>query len=69
MRLKLIEPVRELFKDEVRIKGRTLGIPDLFIDRHPFPGPGLGIRVLGEVSREKLTCCRESDAIFHSILT
>ena len=64
MRLKLIEPVRELFKDEVRIVGRTLGIPDLFIDRHPFPGPGLGIRVLGEVSREKLHILRESDAIF-----
>ena len=64
MRLKLIEPVRELFKDEVRIVGRALGIPDLFIDRHPFPGPGLGIRVLGEVSREKLHILRESDAIF-----
>ena len=64
MRLKLIEPVRELFKDEVRIVGRALGIPDLFIDRHPFPGPGLGIRVIGEVSREKLHILRESDAIF-----
>ena len=64
MRLKLIEPVRELFKDEVRIVGRALGIPDLFIDRHPFPGPGLGIRVLGEVNREKLHILRESDAIF-----
>ena len=64
MKLKLIEPVRELFKDEVRVVGRALGIPDHFIDRHPFPGPGLGIRVLGELSPKKLNILRESDAIF-----
>ena len=64
MKLELIEPVRELFKDEVRVVGRALGIPDHFIDRHPFPGPGLGIRVVGELSREKLHILRESDAIF-----
>ncbi|MDX1640694.1 MAG: glutamine-hydrolyzing GMP synthase [Balneolaceae bacterium] len=64
MHLDLIEPVRELFKDEVRSVGRELGIPDSFIGRHPFPGPGLGIRVLGELSKEKLDLLRESDAIF-----
>lgn len=64
MNLKLIEPMRELFKDEVRSVGRELGIPESFIKRHPFPGPGLGIRVLGELSREKLDLLREADAIF-----
>lgn len=64
MHLELIEPVRELFKDEVRSVGRELGIPDSFIGRHPFPGPGLGIRVLGELSKEKLDLLREADSIF-----
>ncbi|WP_234573007.1 glutamine-hydrolyzing GMP synthase [Rhodohalobacter sp. 614A] len=64
MHLDLIEPVRELFKDEVRSVGRELGIPDSFIGRHPFPGPGLGIRVLGELSKEKLDLLREADSIF-----
>lgn len=64
MKLDLIEPVRELFKDEVRNVGRTLGIPDHFIDRHPFPGPGLGIRVLGDLSKERLHLLREADYIF-----
>lgn len=64
MHLDLIEPVRELFKDEVRNVGRELGIPDSFIGRHPFPGPGLGIRVLGGLSEEKLNLLREADAIF-----
>jgi len=64
MKLDLIEPVRELFKDEVRNVGRTLGIPDHFIDRHPFPGPGLGIRVLGDLSKERLNLLREADYIF-----
>jgi len=64
MNLDLIEPVRELFKDEVRIVGKTLGIPDHFIGRHPFPGPGLGIRVLSPLSKEKLDLLREADAIF-----
>ncbi|MDC1067911.1 glutamine-hydrolyzing GMP synthase [Candidatus Kapabacteria bacterium] len=64
MNLKLIEPFRELFKDEVRNVGRKLGIPDWFIDRHPFPGPGLGIRILGDVSKEKADLLREADAIY-----
>lgn len=64
MKLELIEPVRELFKDEVREVGRTLGIPEHFISRHPFPGPGLGIRVLGELSKPRLDLLREADKIF-----
>lgn len=64
MKLDLIEPVRELFKDEVREVGRELGIPGHFISRHPFPGPGLGIRVLGELSKDRLDLLREADAIF-----
>lgn len=64
MKLSLIEPVRELFKDEVREVGRELGIPDHFISRHPFPGPGLGIRVIGELSKERLDLLREADKIF-----
>ena len=53
MKFKLLEPLRELFKDEVRKVGRELGIPDHMVDRHPFPGPGLGIRILGEVDKQK----------------
>lgn len=68
MNLKLIEPVRELFKDEVRRVGRELGIPEHFIGRHPFPGPGLGIRVLGPISEERLNLLREADDIFISAL-
>lgn len=64
MKLDLIEPVRELFKDEVRVVGRELGIPEHFIGRHPFPGPGLGIRVIGELSKERLDLLREADKIF-----
>ncbi|MEO6940519.1 MAG: glutamine-hydrolyzing GMP synthase [Candidatus Kapaibacterium sp.] len=64
MNLKLIEPLRELFKDEVRNVGRALGIPEHFIDRHPFPGPGLAIRVIGEITRPKLELLRSADAIF-----
>ena len=64
MNLKLLEPMRELFKDEVREVGTALGIPANFINRHPFPGPGLGIRVLGALSKEKLDLLREADAIF-----
>lgn len=63
MRLELVEPLRELFKDEVRKVGRALGLPDTLVGRHPFPGPGLGIRVLGEVTREKLAPLRAADAI------
>ncbi|HBQ59754.1 MAG TPA: GMP synthase (glutamine-hydrolyzing), partial [Balneolaceae bacterium] len=64
MKLDLIEPVRELFKDEVREVGKALGIPAHFIGRHPFPGPGLGIRVIGELNKERLDLLREADFIF-----
>jgi len=64
MNLKLVEPLRELFKDEVRVLGRELGMDDAFISRHPFPGPGLAIRVLGDVSKEKLDVLRKADAIY-----
>jgi GMP synthase (glutamine-hydrolysing) len=64
MGLKLVEPLRELFKDEVRALGRELGLPASFIGRHPFPGPGLAIRCPGEITREKLDILREADAVF-----
>jgi GMP synthase (glutamine-hydrolysing) len=64
MKLKLIEPFRELFKDEVRAVGAELGLPDDLIWRHPFPGPGLAVRVLGDVTPERLHLLREADAIF-----
>ena len=64
MGLKLVEPLRELFKDEVRALGRELGLPQSFIGRHPFPGPGLAIRCPGEITREKLEILRKADAIF-----
>jgi GMP synthase (glutamine-hydrolysing) len=64
MRFKLIEPLRELFKDEVRNVGRELGLPEAMIGRHPFPGPGLGIRVLGPVSPDALDVLRQADAIY-----
>jgi GMP synthase (glutamine-hydrolysing) len=64
MHLSLIEPLRMLFKDEVRRVGRELGIDELFIGRHPFPGPGLGIRILGAVSEEKVMMLQEADAIY-----
>ncbi|MFA6048861.1 MAG: glutamine-hydrolyzing GMP synthase [Candidatus Micrarchaeia archaeon] len=64
MSLRLIEPLRELYKDEVRQLGTKMGLPKELLWRHPFPGPGLAIRVVGEFSREKLEICREADAIF-----
>jgi len=64
MKLSLIEPFRELFKDEVRAVGRELGIPDWFVERHPFPGPGLAIRIPGSISAEKLSILRDADEIY-----
>ncbi|GMF05864.1 unnamed protein product [[Candida] boidinii] len=64
MKLKLIEPLRELFKDEVRHLGKLLGIPDELVWRHPFPGPGIAIRVLGEVTPAQVKIAREADYIF-----
>ncbi|WP_397543396.1 glutamine-hydrolyzing GMP synthase [Roseovarius salis] len=64
MGLKLVEPLRELFKDEVRALGRELGLPQGFIGRHPFPGPGLAIRCPGEITRDKLEILRKADAIY-----
>jgi GMP synthase (glutamine-hydrolysing) len=64
MHLKLVEPLRELFKDEVRRLGAAMGVPAILLGRHPFPGPGLAVRILGEVTRERLAVLREADAIF-----
>ena len=64
MNMKLIEPLRELFKDEVRELGRELGLPGAFVQRHPFPGPGLAIRIPGEVTKEKCDILRKADAIY-----
>lgn len=64
LKLKLLEPLQELFKDEVRVLGTKLGVPEDLVWRHPFPGPGLGIRVLEEVTEEKLELCRLADKIF-----
>jgi GMP synthase (glutamine-hydrolysing) len=64
MDLKLIEPLRELFKDEVRLIGKDLGIPDRILERHPFPGPGLGVRILGDITPEKVELLQKADRIF-----
>ncbi|MFZ4543621.1 MAG: glutamine-hydrolyzing GMP synthase [Saprospiraceae bacterium] len=64
LKLKIVEPLRMLFKDEVRRVGRAMGVPDNILKRHPFPGPGLGIRILGEVTPEKVRLLQEADAIY-----
>jgi GMP synthase (glutamine-hydrolysing) len=69
LQFELVEPLRELFKDEVRAIGRDLGLPELIVGRQPFPGPGLGIRIVGEVTRERLEILRAADAIVRAELT
>ncbi|RYY44742.1 MAG: glutamine-hydrolyzing GMP synthase, partial [Sphingomonadales bacterium] len=64
MNMQLVEPLRELFKDEVRALGRELGLPDVFVGRHPFPGPGLAIRIPGEVTKERCDILRKADAVY-----
>jgi GMP synthase (glutamine-hydrolysing) len=64
MKMQLVEPLRELFKDEVRVLGRELGLPEAFVGRHPFPGPGLAIRCPGEITPEKLGILRQADAVY-----
>jgi GMP synthase (glutamine-hydrolysing) len=64
MNMRLVEPLRELFKDEVRALGRALGLPETIVGRHPFPGPGLAIRIPGEVTREQVALLQKVDAIF-----
>ncbi len=64
MRMRLVEPLRELFKDEVRELGREIGLPERFVGRHPFPGPGLAVRILGEVTRERVAVLQQADRIY-----
>ncbi len=68
MKLKIVEPLRLLFKDEVRRVGKALGLPDDLLGRHPFPGPGLAIRILGDITKEKVRILQEVDYIFISAL-
>jgi len=69
MKFKLVEPLRELFKDEVRVLGKRLGIPDALLWRQPFPGPGLAVRLIGPVSKERLDILRKADAIVTEEIT
>ena len=64
MKMQLVEPLRELFKDEVRALGRELGLPEIFVGRHPFPGPGLAIRIPGEVTKDRCDILRKADAVY-----
>jgi GMP synthase (glutamine-hydrolysing) len=64
MNMQLVEPLRELFKDEVRVLGRELGLPEIFVGRHPFPGPGLAIRIPGEVTKDRCDILRKADAVY-----
>jgi len=64
MKLKVVEPLNTLFKDEVRAVGRTLGLPEAILGRHPFPGPGLAIRILGDVTPDKVDILQQVDALF-----
>ena len=64
MKMSLVEPIRDLFKDEVRKMGALLGLPDEILNRHPFPGPGLGVRILGEINQENISILQEADSIF-----
>jgi len=68
MEFELVEPLRELFKDEVRKVGRELGLPDSLIDRHPFPGPGLAVRILGEITEKRISILQNADQIYMDIL-
>jgi GMP synthase (glutamine-hydrolysing) len=68
LEFELIEPLRDLFKDEVRKVGKELGLPDELLQRHPFPGPGLAVRILGEITPERLSILREADSVFINIL-
>jgi GMP synthase (glutamine-hydrolysing) len=68
MKMELVEPLRWLFKDEVRAIGRELGLPSAAVDRQPFPGPGLGVRILGEITRERVKTVQDADAIFREEL-
>ena len=64
MNMQLVEPLRELFKDEVRVLGTELGLPESFVGRHPFPGPGLAIRIPGKITRKKIEILKKADAVY-----